>query len=143
VSLPFVSSVQTIALSAETERSYDQIVLMLGADAPLSVTPVGWPQESMRGIHGHMFDLAVTSDQKDFARELGSYGLSSWPGPGTRYAARIEAWRTPGSPLVLPLALGTTPATAVTRSFGTPEGRRLRICPSFPFDVRPFARRPS
>ena len=89
-----------------------------------------------------MFDLTVTTDQRDFADELRWYELSSWSVPNARYVTRIEAWRTPGAPLVLPIALGGTVDIGTARMTGTSPDQHLRLCPSFPFEVHPLVRQP-
>ena len=132
---------QIFALVAGDQRTRDPIVILLAGDAALPVTPLGWPQSAVRGIHGRMFDLTVTTDQRDFAEELRSYELSSWAVPNTRYVTRIEAWRTPGAPLVLPIALGGPIGIGIARMTGTSPDQHLRLCPSFPHEVRPLVRR--
>lgn len=132
---------QAFALVAGDQRTRDPIVIVLAGDAPLPVTPLGWPQNALRGIHGRIFDLTVTTDQRDFADELRWYELSAWSVPNTRYITRIEAWRTPGAPLVLPIALGGPIGIGIARMTGTSPDQHLRLCPSFPHEVRPLVRR--
>ena len=140
--LTAITGRQVFALVAGDPRTRDPIVIVLAGDTPLPVTPLGWPQNALRGIHGRMFDLTVATDQRDLADELRSYELSSWSVPNTRYITRIEAWRTPGAPLVLPIALGGPIGIGIARMTGTSPDQHLRLCPSFPHEVRPLVRRP-
>jgi hypothetical protein len=139
--LTAITGRQIFALVAGDERTRDPVVLLLAGEVPLPVSPLGWPPNTLRGIHGRIFDLTVPVDRKDFDEELRSYELSSWSVPNTRYVTRIEAWRTPDAPLVLPIALGGTIDTGIARMTGTSADQHLRLCPSFPHDVHPPVRR--
>jgi hypothetical protein len=134
---------QGFALVADDERSRDQVLIVLGGDVPQSAAPAGWPPESLRGFQGRMFDLTNAVDQHDLAEELRSYQLAAvlqGSLSGIRYVTRIEAWRTPESPLVLPIALGSPVSIGVARRTGTSPDQHLRLCPSIPFE--PLIRRP-
>jgi hypothetical protein len=137
--IPFTTERQALTLVADDENSYDQIVIVLTGDLPIPVSAINWSAEAMRGIHGRMFDRTVPVDRTDFDTELHSYGLSSSV-PTSRYATRIEAWRVPGAPLALPIAIGTNAEFGVAKRLGTTPEQRLRLCPSIPYDVRPMAR---
>ena len=133
---------QIFALVADAERTRDPVVILLAGEVPLPVSPLGWQPNTLRGIHGRMFDLTVPVDRRDFDEELRSYQLSSWSITNARYVTRIEAWRTPGAPLVLPVALGGTIGAGIARMTGTSAEQHLRLCPSFPHEVHPLVRRP-
>jgi hypothetical protein len=133
---------QVFSLVAGDERSRDPVVIVLAGDGPLPVTPLGWPPMALRGIHGRMFDLTMPANRRDLDEELRLYQLASWSVPNTRYVTRIEAWRTPGAPLVLPIALGGTIGAGIARMTGTSPDQHLRLCPSFPHEVHPLVRRP-
>jgi hypothetical protein len=126
---------------ADDERSRDHVVIVLAGDVPMSAAPVNWPTDLMHNIQGRMFDLTVAADHQDFADEIRKYELSSWSVPDTRYATRIETWRTAGAPLVLPIALGAPASSGTARRLGTAPDQRLRLCPALPYDVRPLVRR--
>ncbi len=141
--LPQLSGRTQMALVAEDELSRGPIVILLPADMPLSMLPVDWPPEAVRGFHGRTFSLTHPGDQRDLAEESRAYGLPPHPQPSpTRFVSRIEVWRTPGAPLVLPMSLGGMAGTGTARLLSTTPGQHLRLCPSFPFDVQPLARRP-
>jgi hypothetical protein len=140
IPLPLLTGRQAFALVAGHERSQDRIVIVLVGDTPVSVSTVNWPPAAMRGIQGRTFDLTVAADQTDLGEELRSYGLSSWSAQGVRYVTRIEAWRTPGAPLVLPITLGGAVAGGTARRLGASSDQQLRLCPSIPYDVQPLAR---
>jgi hypothetical protein len=123
-------------LVAADDHSRGPVVIMLAAEASLSILPIGWPPEAVRGIHARTFDRTLATDRRDLSDELRSYALAPWSRPDTRYVTRIEAWRTPGAPLVLPVSLGGTAIAGVARSLGEPAGQPLRLCPSFPYEVR-------
>ena len=127
------------ALVADDEGSRDQVVIVLNGDVPQSAGPSGWPPESLRGFQGRMFDLTNAVDQHDLTEELRSYQLTSYSLSGIRYVTRIEAWRTPGSPLVLPIALGSPVINGVVRRTTSSPNQHLRLCPSIPFAVQPLA----
>ncbi len=140
ITLPAVMGRQVFALVAADERTRDRVVIALAGDVPLSVSLPGWTPEAMRGIDGRMFDLTLAADQRVFAEELRTYGLSSWSPEGLRYVTRLEVWRTAGAPLVLPVALSAPARAGTARLIGTARDQHLRLCPSFPYDVRPIRR---
>lgn len=137
-SLPTIAGLRQFALVAGNEHSRDSIVMMLTSEIPLSVTPLGWPPNAMRGLHGRIFDRSRAADELEFAEELRTYELWPWSGPQTRYVTRIEAWRTPRAPLVLPLSLGAPAGAGTARRLGSSPDQDLRLCPSFPYEVRPL-----
>ena len=130
------------ALVAGDEGSREPVVVILAGEVPIPVSPLGWPPNAMRGILGRMFDLTASADQRDLTEELRSYELSSWSVPNTRYVSRVEVWRTPGAPLVLPVALGSPVSAGTARMTGASPDQHLRLCPSIPYEVKPLVRRP-
>ena len=129
-------------LVADDRRSRDHVVIVLSADVPLPAGPVGWPADRAADIQGRMFDLTLQGDRRDFADEIERFRLSSWSRPNTRYATRIEIWREPGAPLVLPIALGDMADASVARVLGSSPRQSLMLCPAFPYEVHPMVRRP-
>ena len=138
--VPFVADHQVLALVADDERSYDHVVIVVAGESPVPVSPLNWPRDQLRGIDGRMFDLSLQVDRTDFVGELRSYGLSSSV-PTSRYASRVEAWRIPGAPLALPMALGAAPAFGIAKRIGNGPDQHLRLCPSIPYEVKPLTTR--
>jgi hypothetical protein len=122
-SLPSIAGVRQLALVAGNEHS---------------CTPIGWPPAAMRGLHGRIFDRSQAADERDFTEELRTYELLPWSAPPTRYVTRIELWRTPEAPLVLPLSLGGPAGAGTARRLGSNPDQDLRLCPSFPYEIRPM-----
>jgi hypothetical protein len=59
------------------------------------------------------------------------------------FVARLELWRVPDGPMILPVAVGQPPAAALVRSTTPGDRSGLRVCPSFPGEiVRLEVRRP-
>lgn len=142
IPLPQLDGRTQIALVAADELSRGPVVVVLPAPVPLSMLPLEWPPEAIRGFHGRTFDLTIPADERDLAQELRHYGLPPHPQPSpTRFVSRIEMWRTPGAPLVLPMSLGGSAGTGTARILGTTPGQHLHLCPSLPFDVQPLVRR--
>lgn len=141
--VPEIAGRQQIAVVAGNEQSRGPLILLLPADVALSLRPVDWPPEAIRGFHARTFDMSSSADRQELSDELRTYGLEALPEPPvTRYVTRLETWRTPGAPLVLPIALGNTTGAGTVRLLGAAPDQHLRICPSFPYEVRPVSRRP-
>jgi hypothetical protein len=125
-------------LVAGDNRSRDHVVIVFAGDVPVPAAPMNWPPGADPNIQGRMFDLTVAGDLTDFTDEIKRFQLSSWSRPDTRYATRIEIWRTPGSPLVLPIGLGDLAKSGTARVLGSSPGEHLQFCPAFPYEVRPL-----
>lgn len=140
--LPQLDGHTQLALVAGDELSRGPVVILLPAAMALSMLPLDWPPAATRGFHGRTFDLTRPDDVRDLGDELRTYGLPPYTQPPpSRFVSRIEAWRTPGAPLVLPVSLGGATGTGTARLLTATPGQHLRLCPSFPFDVQPLVRR--
>ncbi len=121
--LPQLDGHTQLALVVEDELSRGPVVILLPAAVALSMLPLDWPPEATRGFHGRTFDLTRPDDVRDLADELRAYGLPPYPQPPpSRFVSRIEAWRTPGAPLVLPISLSGAAGTGTARLLATTPG---------------------
>jgi len=131
-----------LALVAADDGSIGPVLLYLASDAPLSPRAVEWPEGTMRGFHPRAYDLADPTQQRTLADEMTAYGaggIAGWIAGG--HVTRIEMWRVPGAPLILPVALASAPHRARARLTGTEADQRLSLCPWYPYEVTPIGPR--
>lgn len=130
---PTVATAGAFTLVADDSDSRGPVYVFIRSAEPLTVAAANWPSGAERGFHLRTF--GVTSANAPDARlqfDLAAYGaesqLSLLEGP---WVARIEMWRVPGAPLVLPVTMGAVPAHIVARLAGSDANQQIRLCPMF------------
>ncbi len=134
--LPGLGASAAVAFAARDNAARGPVVLYLTGDSPLQPQPLGWPPNTVRGFAFERFDTTVADHRRRLDEELARDGGS--PMPSGRYVLRLELWRTPDAPLVLPVGLGTTMDAAYGRWPWSTPSSRIEACPSFPAEVNPF-----
>jgi hypothetical protein len=130
---PTVAVAGAFALVADDAESRGPIYVFIRSRAPLTINAANWPSGAERGFHVRTFD--ITSADAPDARlqlDLPGYGAESerslLEGP---WVARIEMWRVPGAPLVLPITMGAVPTHIVARLADSDATQKIRLCPVF------------
>lgn len=130
---PTVAVAGAFALVANDAESRGPVYVFIRSMDPLAVNADNWPSGAERGFHARTF--GITSANTPDARlelDLPAYGAegerSLLEGP---WVARIEMWRVPGAPLVLPVTMGAVPTHIVARLAGSDATQKIRLCPVF------------
>lgn len=130
---PSVATAGAFTLVADDAESRGPVYVFIRSTEPLAVAAANWPSGAERGFHVRTFGVtsAATPDAR-LQLDLTAYGAEAAPslleGP---WVARIEMWRVPGAPLVLPITLGAVPTHIMARLAGSDANQQIRLCPMF------------
>jgi hypothetical protein len=115
-SLPDLAGATAFGLVARREDEAGPVVLYATFDASPAVRPVDWPLPATRGFHAAVYRLADPADRARLDRDLRDDAApATVASTAAPYVARLEQWRTPGAPFVLPTSLGAGPGVVVAR----------------------------
>jgi hypothetical protein len=137
-------STDGLALVALSESAAGPVVVYVGGPSPFVPSPMNWPERAHRGFVFQHFDMSMDGHREVLEREQHT---DAAPLDATvfhsAYVLRLELWRVPGAPWVLPVRLGSVPAAGLARPLDLSTDPRLLICPSEDFQPGPLARNPT
>lgn len=138
--IPDLSKTSRLAVVADRPDAYGPVLLFLGSVSRLDQTTLGWPPETTERLLARQYDLGRDEDRRSLAYAVGAHAA---PPDSAVFRAphvtELELRRTPGAPLVLPLALNRAPTGAIARTVSHAPDVRLEICPSFAYEVPTLA----
>lgn len=125
-----------LALVADRPDARGPVVIYLGSSAPLSPHPYEWPEWSLRGYFVGTYDFGREADRQ----RLDVDGVEDRPPRdhpvfGYPYVTRLDLWRVPNGPMILPVGLGRPPDAVLVRGMTPADQAGLRLCPSFPGEI--------
>jgi hypothetical protein len=127
-----LSKASAVAVVADRGAARGPVHIYLGGNSAFTVEPLEWPAWSMRGYHAYAYDRSRDGDRQRLDRHRtedaapADHRVFAYP-----FVARLELWRVPNGPLVLPVGLGQKPETAIARAVTATDANGLRLCPSF------------
>ncbi len=125
-----------LAVVADRADARGPILIYLGSSTALNPHPLDWPEWSLRGYYANSYDRSNERDRGELERHQ-----ANDPAPsdhrvfGFPFVTRLELWRVPNGPMILPLGLGSAPQAALTRGTTPGDEGALRLCPSFPAEI--------
>jgi hypothetical protein len=127
-----VSLSSAVAVAADRPGARGPVVMYLGADVAMSPRPIDWPEWTVRGYFVDSYDRSRDADRQ----RLDLHRREDVAPPDHRvfgfpFIVRLELWRVPDGPSVLPVELGQPPAVAIVRAVTPGDADGLRLCPSF------------
>ncbi|HYN09331.1 MAG TPA: hypothetical protein VES67_18255 [Vicinamibacterales bacterium] len=140
-----------LAVVSDRPDARGPVIIYLGSHVAFDVHPIDWPGWTMRGYHSGTYDRAKEPDRLRLDRDRSGDGHdrsgdgapADDPVFGHAFLARLELWRVPNGPMMLPVGLGQPPEAALIRATTPGDRGSLRVCPSFPGEiVRLEVRRP-
>jgi hypothetical protein len=131
----------TLALVSDRAAVRGPILVYLGSAAPLAPHPLQWPDRATRGFLADVYYARGDRRRLDWL-----IGADRAPGGDpvftSPYVTRLELWRVPDAPLILPVSLGGAVSSAIVIVRAGPDAGQLRACPSFPRAVSRVGQRP-
>ena len=126
-----------LALVADRPDARGPVVIYLGSSVPLSPHPYEWPEWSLRGYFVGTYDFGREADRQ----RLDVDGVEDRPPRdhpvfGYPYVTRLDLWRVPNGPMILPVGLGHPPDAVLVRGMTPADQAGLRLCPSFPAEIK-------
>jgi hypothetical protein len=127
-----LSKARAVAVVADRGSARGPVHIYLGGNSAFTLEPIEWPAWSMRGYHAYAYDRSRESDRQRLDRHRtedaapADHRVFAYP-----FVARLELWRVPNGPLVLPVGLGQKPEAAIARAVTASDANGLRLCPSF------------
>ena len=124
-----------LALLALRPFAVGPVVVYVGGAEPFDPTPFNWLERTRRGFFRQHFDMADPTHREALRREQQSDGVAA-DGPvfQSAYVVRLELWRVPAAPLVLPVSLGAPIQHAMARPLDPSVDPQLSICSSMAFE---------
>jgi hypothetical protein len=134
--VPDLAQSSSLALVATRSNVPGPVVIYLGSSGSMSPTPLDWSRGSLRGYLAGSYDLRLEADRQ----RLDLDGVEDQAPRDDRvfgftHLARLEIWRVPGGPMILPIGLGRAPEAVLARGVIPAGGNDLRLCPSFPGEI--------
>jgi hypothetical protein len=127
-----LSKASAVAVVADRGSARGPVHIYLGGNSAFTLEPLEWPAWSMRGYHADAYDRSRESDRQRLDRHRTEDGApADHQVFAYQYIARLELWRVPNGPLILPVGLGQKPAAAMARAITAGDANGLRLCPSF------------
>jgi hypothetical protein len=134
--VPDLSRSSSLALVATRPDVRGPVVIYLGSSGPMNPNPLDWPRLSLRGYLAGVYDLRKEADRQRFERDgLEDHAPRDDRVFGFTYLARLEIWRIPDGPMILPIGLGQAPEAVLARGVIRADRNSLRLCPSFPGEI--------
>jgi hypothetical protein len=113
------------------------LVIYLGLAEHSEPRPREWPNAARRGLSGRTYDRSRARDSDDLnrQREL-DLAFSTPPLFDAPIVVRLELWRVPGGPMMLPVEVGTPIRGAIAR-LQREDAEPLTLCRSSIGEIEP------
>jgi hypothetical protein len=125
-----------LALVADRPDARGPVVIYLGSSAPLSPHPYEWPEWTLRGYFVGTYEFRREADRQRLDVDaVEDRPPRDHPVFGYPYVTRLDLWRVPNGPMILPVGLGHPPDAVLVRGMTPADQAGLRLCPSFPAEI--------
>ena len=134
--IPELLDTTKLALIAHETMARGPVVIYLGMNEPSEPHASDWPQAALRGLSGRTYDRrdARASDDLNRQREVDKTpGAALFDAP---VVVRLEMWRVPDGPAILPVDIGTAVRGALARQ-AREDVEALTLCPSSTGEIEP------
>jgi hypothetical protein len=126
----------SLALVSNRPAARGPVVIYLGSSAPLNPHPIDWPSWTMRGYHAATYEMGRDADRP----RLDFDGIEDRAPRDDRvfafpYVTRLDVWRVPGGPMILPIGFDQAPEAVLARGVTAADRAGLRLCPSYPAEI--------
>lgn len=131
-----LAAASRLAVISSRADARGPVVVYLGSPVALSPHPLDWPAWSLRGYLATTYDMRREGDRQRLAQD----GFEDRHPRDARvfgypHLTRLELWRVPDGPMILPLGLNEQPEVALARGSTATDGSSLDLCPSFPVEI--------
>ena len=125
------------ALIAHEATARGPVAIYLGISAPSEPHADGWPQTALRGLSGRTFDRRDARAADDLNRQREADRAPGSPLFDAPVVVRLEMWRVPDGPAILPVDVGTAVRGALAR-LAREDVEALTLCPSSTGAIEPI-----
>lgn len=126
------------ALVVDDEPSRGPVQLLLGSAGSLAPER-SWPRRAERGFAWSEVDRrGANGHVRAQALLTGLAAPAGHPIAAAPVLTSIDIWRVPGGPFILPVTFRDTPSAVLIRRREDAVPGRVWLCPSLPYDVKPF-----
>ena len=127
-----------LAFVAREPSAMGPLLLFAGSDAALSPHR-SWPRRAERGFGSRQFDRDRDGEWDELRDSIERLGVpAAQPLLDSRYVVRLEIWRVPDGPRILPVTMQSAPRVAVVRQRDDATPGTVWACPSFATEVKPL-----
>jgi hypothetical protein len=124
-----------VTIASPSLRAGHGIVVYAAVTGPRHPSLVG-DQPRRAGFQEDVYDASNDSDRRTLeAIDREDHVPPRFAESFRPFVARLDLWRAPGLPAVLPIRFSDVPTTVVARSASATDADW--ICPAFPYDVHP------
>lgn len=133
--IDFAAGAPMLVIRSEEPAQEGAVAIWVGSERPIALMPFGWPVWVMPGF------LAVPYAAGEHDRVMADAAADGLTGRepvfGQPHVVRLEVWKVPDAPRLMPILLGVDPPE-VGLMHATP-GVTLQACPGYVPDVQPIA----
>ncbi len=136
VDLPALQARAGMAAVTADLRQHWHVVMYLGSAALVELRRDGWPDRPGLGYHATAYDREVDDQRRVLAEIVRSDAAPEAQRVfSARHVTRLEIWRAAGGPEILPMGFAA-PDAVIARARNTAGDAPVKLCASFPYEVR-------